>query len=151
MGMRGRSFGRAGDAVADSLGYAGRRTGMNIDLKGMHVVVTGGTGALGSAVVGQLLEAGAVCRVPWLEAREVARFPHRGRVELVEGVELTDEKAGERVYAGYGGGMVGGAARRGVIPEQGAGMVAYTASKAAVAAITRALAAEVAGRGILVN
>jgi len=29
-----------------------------------HVVVTGGTGALGTAVVGALLEAGAVCHVP---------------------------------------------------------------------------------------
>ena len=30
-----------------------------------HVVVTGGTGALGTAVVGQLLEAGATCTVPY--------------------------------------------------------------------------------------
>jgi NAD(P)-dependent dehydrogenase (short-subunit alcohol dehydrogenase family) len=50
-----------------------------------------------------------------------------------------------------GGRIVNVAARPGVIPELGAGMVAYTASKAAVAAITQSLAAEVAGDGILVN
>src|ERR1041385_9255529 len=52
---------------------------------------------------------------------------------------------------GGGGRIVNVAARPGLIPERGAGMVPYTASKAAVAAITQALAAEVAGRGILVN
>ncbi len=47
--------------------------------------------------------------------------------------------------------MVNVSARPGLIPELGAGMVPYTASKAAVAAITQALGAEVAGDGILVN
>jgi NAD(P)-dependent dehydrogenase (short-subunit alcohol dehydrogenase family) len=50
-----------------------------------------------------------------------------------------------------GGRIVNVAARPGLIPELGAGMVPYTASKAAVAAITQALAAEVAAAGILVN
>lgn len=175
-------------------------------MDGLQVVVTGGTGALGTAVVGLLLEAGAVCHVPWVQARELERFGHKGRVQLIEGVELTDEKAVERLYERFGTGgaklwasihIAGGfsmapvekvskddfvgqmqqnaltcflccreavrrmgdgggrivnvAARPGLIPEQGAGMVAYTASKAAVAAITQSLAAEVAGRGILVN
>jgi NAD(P)-dependent dehydrogenase (short-subunit alcohol dehydrogenase family) len=32
---------------------------MNMDFSGKHIVVTGGTGALGTAVVGMLLAAGA--------------------------------------------------------------------------------------------
>src|SRR6266705_2606719 len=40
---------------------------------GSHVVVTGGTGALGSAVVGALRAAGAVCHVTNMEAA-VRRF-----------------------------------------------------------------------------
>ena len=43
-----------------------------------HVVVTGGTGALGVAVVGALIEAGAVCHVPWHSEDEAENFPHRG-------------------------------------------------------------------------
>jgi NAD(P)-dependent dehydrogenase (short-subunit alcohol dehydrogenase family) len=52
---------------------------------------------------------------------------------------------------GKGGRIVNVAARPGLIPELGAGMVAYTASKAAVAALTQAIGAEVAKDGILVN
>jgi NAD(P)-dependent dehydrogenase (short-subunit alcohol dehydrogenase family) len=43
------------------------------------------------------------------------------------------------------------AARPALEPRSGGGMVAYVASKAAVAALTQALAAEVAPRRILVN
>jgi NAD(P)-dependent dehydrogenase (short-subunit alcohol dehydrogenase family) len=172
-------------------------------MNGLQVVVTGGTGALGTAVVGQLLDAGATCHVPWVQPKELERFPHKQRVQLIEGVELTDEKAVEGLYARFekpglwasihiaggfsmapveqvskddfvrqmqqnaltcflccreslkrmanGGRIVNVAARPGLIPELGAGMIPYAASKAAVAAITQALAAEVAGRGILVN
>jgi len=42
-----------------------------VDFRDRHIVVTGGTGALGSAVVGALLEAGAA-RV---EVRTLARAP----------------------------------------------------------------------------
>jgi NAD(P)-dependent dehydrogenase (short-subunit alcohol dehydrogenase family) len=35
---------------------------MNIQFEGRHVVVTGGTGALGAAVVAELLESGASVR-----------------------------------------------------------------------------------------
>ena len=179
---------------------------MALDFSGKRVVVTGGTGALGTAVVGVLLEGGAECHIPVLHARELERFPHKAArgVRTVEGVDLTDESAVARFYGGvgaglwvsihiaggfaYGGiegvskdqfvsmmqmnaltcflccreavkGMRGGgggrivnvAARVGVIPELGPSMVPYTASKAAVVAITQALAAEVAGEGILVN
>jgi NAD(P)-dependent dehydrogenase (short-subunit alcohol dehydrogenase family) len=67
-----------------------------------HVIVTGGTGALGSAVVGALLEAGATCHVPYFAEAEAARFPHRdhARVSLVNGGNLADEAAVARVYAG---------------------------------------------------
>jgi len=52
---------------------------------------------------------------------------------------------------GRGGRIVNVAAQPGVEPRRGAGMAAYAASKAAVAAITLALAEEVAGEGIWVN
>jgi NAD(P)-dependent dehydrogenase (short-subunit alcohol dehydrogenase family) len=67
-----------------------------------HVVVTGGTGALGSAVVGALLEEGAVCHVPYFVEAEAARFAHRGneRVSLINGGDLADEAVVTRVYAG---------------------------------------------------
>jgi len=53
--------------------------------------------------------------------------------------------------AGSGGRIVNVTARPGLEWRSGAGMVAYTASKAAVAALTAALAEEVAKDGILVN
>jgi len=56
-----------------------------------------------------------------------------------------------RRFAPAGGRIVNVAARPGIMPELGAGMVAYTVSKAAVAALTQSLAAEVAPRGIWVN
>ena len=53
--------------------------------------------------------------------------------------------------AGNGGRIVNVAARPALEWRSGAGMVAYAASKAAVAALTAALAEEVAKDGILVN
>ena len=53
--------------------------------------------------------------------------------------------------AGRGGRIVNVTARPGLEWRTGAGMVAYTASKAAVAALTVALAQEVVKDGILVN
>jgi NAD(P)-dependent dehydrogenase (short-subunit alcohol dehydrogenase family) len=169
-----------------------------------HVVVTGGTGALGSAVVAALLERGATCHVPTIDKREVERFPHRGhdRVRLADVATLADEAEVGRFYAtvprlwasihiaggfamqplaettkaalmaqlemnlvscflccaaavramkGGGGRIVNVAARPALEPRSGAGMTAYTVSKAGVAALTEALAQEVAGEGILVN
>jgi NAD(P)-dependent dehydrogenase (short-subunit alcohol dehydrogenase family) len=67
-----------------------------------HVVVTGGTGALGIAVVGALLESGATCHVPYIHTGEAERYPHRGhaRVTLVADADLADEAAVARLYAG---------------------------------------------------
>jgi NAD(P)-dependent dehydrogenase (short-subunit alcohol dehydrogenase family) len=177
-----------------------------VDYRDRHVVVTGGTGALGRAIVGALVEAGAVCHVPYLVAAEAEHFPLRdhARVKLLAAIDLTDEAAVARLYGGVptlwasihlaggfamapvgkttkadlmkqvdlnlvtaflscaaavnamtrgsaGGRIVNVAARPALEWRSGAGMAAYAASKAAVAALTVALAEEVAKSGILVN
>jgi NAD(P)-dependent dehydrogenase (short-subunit alcohol dehydrogenase family) len=179
---------------------------MTIDFSDKNVIVTGGTGALGTAVVGALLEAGAQCCIPCRRTDGLKQFPFRGnnRVTVVDGLDLTDEAKVEALYAqggdplwasihiagGFamapiedtpkadfqrqmdmnaltcflccrqavkrmsdagGGRIVNVAARPALEPRSGARMVAYTASKSAVAAMTRALAEEVVARGILVN
>ena len=67
-----------------------------------HVVVTGGTGALGIAVVGALLEVGAVCHVPYRSEDEATRFPHRGHtnVTLTALGDLAYEAAVTKYYGG---------------------------------------------------
>lgn len=173
-----------------------------MDLAQRTVVVTGGTGALGRAVVGTFLAAGAHCRVPYVVESEAASFPYRDRVTLIGHCELTNESDVTRLYDGVtdlwasihiaggfamgavtdtdkatmldmlntnfvtcylccraavqnfgttGGRIVNVAARPGIEPRLGGGMAPYAASKAAVAAFTQALAAEVATRNILVN
>ncbi len=172
-----------------------------MDFHNRTVVVTGGTGALGRAVVGTLLATGAQCRVPYVLDAEAASFPHKDRVTLVPRCELTNEEDVARLYEGAGplwasihiaggfamsklvetgkaalmdmlntnlvscqlccraavrafaggGRIVNVGARAGLEPRQGAGMSAYAASKAAVIALTQALAAELAPQDILVN
>lgn len=165
-------------------------------------IVTGGTGVLGTALVGLLLEAGARCRIPVFNDAEAQVFPHRDRVTFVPRCDLSNEADVARLYEGVGdlwasihiaggfamasvedtdraalmqmldmnlvschlccraavrafgqrgGRIVNIASRPAVEPRSGAGMTAYVASKAAVAALTQALAAEVVRRGILVN
>ena len=67
-----------------------------------HVVVTGGTGALGTAVVGALIAAGATCHVPYRSEDEAKHFPHRDskQVTLVALGDLADEAAVNRFYGG---------------------------------------------------
>lgn len=158
---------------------------MRIDFADRHVVVTGGSGELGAAVVRLLTSAGATCHLPLRSA----------------GVDLADEAAVAGYYAklpdlwasihcagGFamgpaqetplaafqkmhamnavsaflcsrealkkmsgGGRIVNVTAAAGVEPTRGSGKVAYAASKASVAAMTVALAEEVAPRGIWVN
>ena len=60
-------------------------------------------------------------------------------------------RAAVRAFGADGGRIVNIAARPALEPRLGAGMTAYATSKAAVAAFTQALAAEVAGRSVLVN
>ena len=177
-----------------------------MDFRDRQVVVTGGTGALGQAVVAGLIEAGAVCHVPWRHEAEAERFPYRDhrQVKLVGPIDLADEAGVARLFEGVpmlwasihiaggfamsplaktskaeflklidtnlvscflcsaaavnaiartgkGGRIVNTAARQALEWRSGAGMVAYTASKAALAALTVALAEEVAKEGILVN
>ena len=175
-----------------------------MDFSGKHVVVTGGTGALGSAVVGSLLGLGAACTVPYRHEAEAQGFPHRGdpNVRLLAVSDLADEAAVAKVYAGVtpwasihiaggfamgkvantdkaalmaqldgnlvscflccraavnamlkgdGGRIVNVAARPALEWRSGAGMTAYTIAKTGVAALTIALAEEVAKDGILVN
>src|ERR1700730_9206951 len=176
-----------------------------VDYRDRHVVVTGGTGALGSAVVSALVTAGAVCHVPHVAAAEAEHFSlsDHAQVKLIAGIDLTDEAAVARLYDGVpglwasihlaggfamsavgkttkadlmkqvdlnlvtaflscaaavnamtrsgGGRIVNVAARPALEWRSGAGMAAYAASKAAVAALTVALAEEVVKAGILVN
>jgi NAD(P)-dependent dehydrogenase (short-subunit alcohol dehydrogenase family) len=174
------------------------------DFKDRHVMVTGGTGALGRAVVAALLEAGAQCHVSYMIEAEAQAFPFRKQVMLQAVDDLANEATVARLYdavprlwasihlaggfamsriadtskamlmtqidtnfvasylccraaveaigrSGAGGRIVNVAARPALEWRSGAGMTAYTASKAAVAALTTALAAEIAKDGILVN
>jgi NAD(P)-dependent dehydrogenase (short-subunit alcohol dehydrogenase family) len=184
-----------------------------VAFNGSHVVVTGGTGALGTAVVAALRAAGAVCHVTNIIAAELEHYPHRNDpgVLVTTGIDLADEAAVRRYYAGLpplwasvhlaggfamspvadtssaqfvdqfqmnalsaflcsaaairairartepgpggakGGRIVNVAARPGLEPRQGSGMVAYATAKAAVAAMTQALAQETSGEEIWVN
>jgi NAD(P)-dependent dehydrogenase (short-subunit alcohol dehydrogenase family) len=72
---------------------------MQLDFSNRHVVVTGGTGALGAAVVQMLVEAGATVHVPAHRAPDAASFPpsNHDRVRVVAPVDLTDE-AGVRGF-----------------------------------------------------
>jgi NAD(P)-dependent dehydrogenase (short-subunit alcohol dehydrogenase family) len=72
-----------------------------VDFAGRHVVVTGGTGALGRAVVGSLRNANAVCHVPNLIAAELDDFPFamdRG-VHITRDIDVADDAAVRRFYA----------------------------------------------------
>jgi NAD(P)-dependent dehydrogenase (short-subunit alcohol dehydrogenase family) len=74
---------------------------MQIDFAARHVVVTGGTGALGAAVVERLVAAGATCHVPAHRAPDPAKFSLAAneRVRITPGVDLANEAA---VTAFYG-------------------------------------------------
>lgn len=63
-----------------------------------HVVVTGGTGALGSAVVAQLRAEGAHCHVTWVERHERDRIAHDEGVSLHE-VDCSDPTQVAGFYA----------------------------------------------------
>ena len=60
-------------------------------------LVTGGTGALGSEVVRDLLEHGADVHVTWREARELDRIDFKDHVTLHE-IDLGDESSVTAVY-----------------------------------------------------
>lgn len=60
-----------------------------------HVVVTGGTGALGSAIVAALAEQGAICHVPAHSGGTASANP---KIQIKPGIDLADEAAVERFY-----------------------------------------------------
>lgn len=171
---------------------------MASSLSEKHVVITGGDGALGQAVVEAFRAAGAVCHLPILGP--VVTQPTPG-IRLTGNVNLTDEGAVSAYFAGLpplwasvhlaggfqarpiaettradldkqielnlvtaflccreavkalragGGGRIVNVAAR-VVEVPVGGSIAYSVSKAGVAALTRALAVEVRGDGILVN
>ena len=73
-----------------------------MDFSGKQVVVTGGTGALGTAVVGALLGAGARCTVPCMIEVQAKRFPHANdpNVTLIDVSNLANETGVAKVYDG---------------------------------------------------
>ncbi|MBT8452694.1 MAG: SDR family NAD(P)-dependent oxidoreductase [Deltaproteobacteria bacterium] len=72
-----------------------------LDFSGREAVVTGGTGALGSAVVGRLVSAGATVHVPVFESAELDRFAYRSEpsVKLHEGTDMRVEADVARLFA----------------------------------------------------
>ena len=66
------------------------------------MVVTGGTGGLGGAVVDALLLADAHVHVPTVDEAELGRFAARGheRVTIHRGIDLTDAAATTALYEG---------------------------------------------------
>src|SRR5215469_6633844 len=73
---------------------------MDMDFSDRHIVVTGGAGALGTAVVARLIQAGALCHVPCLNEAEAARFRLRDHSQVTVTVtgSLADETAIEKFY-----------------------------------------------------
>jgi NAD(P)-dependent dehydrogenase (short-subunit alcohol dehydrogenase family) len=67
--------------------------------EGRVVVVTGGTGALGAAVVAQIVREGGACYVPGHRDASVPNVSGPGCVQIMPGVDLADETAVERFYA----------------------------------------------------
>jgi NAD(P)-dependent dehydrogenase (short-subunit alcohol dehydrogenase family) len=66
------------------------------------ILVTGGTGALGSAVVGAFLDAGWRAAVTWVDPNELDRVTERQGLALIE-ADLFDEQAVEHAVAQAGG------------------------------------------------
>jgi len=54
-----------------------------MDFRDRHIVVTGGAGALGTAVVTALIEAGAICHVPCFDEADAKRFHLRDHKQVV--------------------------------------------------------------------
>lgn len=72
-----------------------------MSFESLDVVVTGGAGALGTAVCQRLMEAGARVHVPTIDDAEAERFALRAEpsITLRSGIDLTDEVHVERFYA----------------------------------------------------
>ena len=83
---------------------------------GRTAIVTGGTGGLGAAVTGRLLEDGWRVVVPWFAERELERVEAHDRLDLVQ-ADLTDPASAASVAEAAGAdlgalvNLVGGFAR----------------------------------------
>jgi NAD(P)-dependent dehydrogenase (short-subunit alcohol dehydrogenase family) len=73
-----------------------------MDFRDRHIVVTGGAGALGTAVVTALIEAGAICHVPCFNEAEAQRFSLRDHKQVKTTVagNLADEANISGLYKG---------------------------------------------------
>jgi NAD(P)-dependent dehydrogenase (short-subunit alcohol dehydrogenase family) len=71
---------------------------MTMNFTGRQVVVTGGTGALGRAVVAALIKAGAQCHVSYLHEAEAQSFPHKQNVTLHAVGDLAEETVVAKLY-----------------------------------------------------
>src|ERR1051326_5491992 len=71
-----------------------------MDFRDRQIVVTGGTGALGSAVVAKLVEYGAICYIPCLDHGEAQRCALRDhkQVKVTVTGSLADEASVARLY-----------------------------------------------------
>lgn len=77
---------------------------MKFDFSNKHIIVTGGTGALGSAVVRLLIDAGAKCSIPCFNESELENFQLKNdnAIFIKTGVDLTVETAVEEFYRAAG-------------------------------------------------
>ncbi len=73
----------------------------NADFHDQHIVVTGGTGGLGRAIIQKLLDRGAHCTIPCFDEKELEGFPYvdHDNIKLVTGVDLTDNSQCERFFS----------------------------------------------------
>src|SRR5258708_3189508 len=78
-----------------------------MDYSAKHVLITGGTGALGTAVASALFAAGATCTVPYVPDGETHRFPVRAEPngtliavdDLAEEAEVAKHSSGIKRWA----------------------------------------------------
>jgi NAD(P)-dependent dehydrogenase (short-subunit alcohol dehydrogenase family) len=70
---------------------------MGLGLEGRQIVITGGAGTLGQAMVRAFADAGAVCHLP---VRRHAESSGGANVRVVPGVDLADEPAVVAFFAG---------------------------------------------------
>ena len=70
-----------------------------MDFRDRHVMVTGGTGALGRAVVDALLAAGAHCHVPYRQEKEKESLTGKA-LSLIPAASLADEADVAKLYGG---------------------------------------------------
>src|SRR3712207_3107067 len=75
---------------------------MTFDYSGKRVVITGGVGFLGQAVVRALLDAGATCEVTWHSDAEQRHLPAAHDRLRLHQVDASDESAVTKLYAGLG-------------------------------------------------